>query len=146
MKIHRFKRCPLSQKKFIRILWNFVSLFSTTMSFLSMIMVYMAPCYKKLLPLVYEKSSVETTSTLTWIVLILVQVLERPNRIMPSGVIALCEWQFPIYTNLAIAGASVSHWHISSFLYALDTLYTQCALNHLARIWKYSHFILFYRK
>ena len=41
--------------------------------------------------------------------LILVQVLERPNRIMPSGVIALCESQFPIYTNLAIAGASVSH-------------------------------------
>ena len=34
------------------------------MSFSSMIMVYMAPCFKELLPLVYEKSSVETTSTL----------------------------------------------------------------------------------
>ena len=41
-------------------------------------------------------------------------------RIMPSGVIALCLWQFPIYTNFAIAGASVSHRHISSVLLSLQ--------------------------
>ena len=38
-----------------------------------------------------------------------------PYHIMPSGVIALCQWQFPIYGNFAKAGASVSHGHISSF-------------------------------
>ena len=37
-----------------------------------------------------------------------------PYRIIPSGVIALCLCQFPIYANLAIVGASVSHGHISS--------------------------------
>ena len=48
----------------IRILWNLVTLFSTKMSSLSLKMVYMAPCFKELLPLVYEKLSVETTSAL----------------------------------------------------------------------------------
>ena len=38
-----------------------------------------------------------------------------PYRIMPSGVIALCLRQFPIYANLAKAGASVSYGHLSSF-------------------------------
>ena len=38
-----------------------------------------------------------------------------PYRIMPSGVIALCLWPFPIYAYFAIAGASVSQGHISSF-------------------------------
>ena len=36
--------------------------------------------------------------------------------IMPSGVIVLCSWQFPIYVNLAIAGASVSMDVISRFV------------------------------
>ena len=48
----------------IRILLNFVTLFSTMISSSSLIMVYMAPCFKELSPLVYEKSSVETTSAL----------------------------------------------------------------------------------
>ena len=39
---------------------NFVQLFST----MSLMMVYMAPGFKELLPLLYEKSSVETTSAL----------------------------------------------------------------------------------
>ena len=47
----------------------------------SLIMVYMAPCFKELLPFVDDNSL--------------------------------------FYTNLAIAGASVSHGHISSFKYAL---------------------------
>ena len=47
----------------IRILWNLVTLLSTRMSS-SLIIVYMAPCFKELLPLVYEKLSVETISAL----------------------------------------------------------------------------------
>ena len=43
-----------------------------------------------------------------------------PYRIMPLGVIALCWWHFPIYANLAIAGASVSYGHISSFDYEIS--------------------------
>ena len=54
----------LSQIVLIRILWNFVTLLSTMMSSSSLIMVYMTPCFKELLPLVYEKSSVKTTSAL----------------------------------------------------------------------------------
>ena len=41
-----------------------VTLLSTMMSSSSLIMVYMAPCFKKFLPLVYEISSVEMTSDL----------------------------------------------------------------------------------
>ena len=37
-----------------------------------------------------------------------------PYHIMSSGVIALCKRQIPIYVNLAKAGASVPHGHISS--------------------------------
>ena len=47
----------------IRILWNLVTLSKNMMSS-SLIMVYIAPCFKELLPLIYEKSSVETTSGL----------------------------------------------------------------------------------
>ena len=38
-----------------------------------------------------------------------------PYHIISSGVISLCLWQFPIYADLAIAGASMSHGHISSY-------------------------------
>ena len=54
----------LSRILLIRILWNFVTLLSTMMSSSSLIMVYMAPCFKELLPLNYETSLVETTSAL----------------------------------------------------------------------------------
>ena len=53
--------CSLSRIVLIRILWNFVTLLSTMMSSSSLIM---ARCFKELLPLVYEKSSVESTSAL----------------------------------------------------------------------------------
>ena len=48
----------LSRIVLIRILWNFVVLFSTMVSSSSLIMVYTAPCFKELLPLVDEKISV----------------------------------------------------------------------------------------
>ena len=66
-------------------------------------MVYMAPCLMELLPLVYEKSSVETTSALMnsfdYNSMKLGHIIKYhnvfkfqngPYRIMPSGVIALC--------------------------------------------------------
>ena len=56
MKIHRFKRCPLSKSNSFD--QNFMKL-SHMMSSSSLIMVYMAPCLKELLSLVYEQSSVE---------------------------------------------------------------------------------------
>ena len=93
----------LSRIVFIRILWNLVTLFSTMMSSLRLIMVYMAPCLMELLPLVYEKSSVETTSALMnsfdYNSMKLGHIIKYhnvfkfqngPYRIMPSGVIALC--------------------------------------------------------
>ena len=59
------QRCPLSKSNtFDQNFMNLVTLFSTMMSSSSLIMVYMAPCFKDLLPLVYEKSSVEMTSAL----------------------------------------------------------------------------------
>ena len=65
MKILRFKQCPLSKSNiFNQNFMNFVTMFSTMMSSSSLIMVYMAPCFKELFPLVYEKLSVETTSAL----------------------------------------------------------------------------------
>ena len=57
----------LSRIVLIRISWNFVTLLCTMMSSSSLIMVYMAPCFKELLPWVYEKSSF-----LRWIVLIII--------------------------------------------------------------------------
>ena len=54
----------LSQIVLIWILWNFVTLLSTMMSSSSLIMFYMTPCLKELLPLVYEKMSVEMMSAL----------------------------------------------------------------------------------
>ena len=55
----------------IRVLWNLVTLFSTRMSSSSLIMVYMAPCFNELLPLLYETLSVEVCD-LRWIVLIII--------------------------------------------------------------------------
>ena len=74
------------------------------MSSSSLIMVYMAPCFQELLPLVYEKSSVGTTSALNmnsfdYNSIKLGHIIKYhnvfkfqngPYRIMPSGVIALC--------------------------------------------------------
>ena len=75
------------------------------MSSSSLIMVYMAPCFKELLPLVYEKLSVETMSALLKIYSFgfnsvklghiinyhnIFKFQNGPYRSMPSGVIALC--------------------------------------------------------
>ena len=62
----------LNQILLIRILWKFVTLFSTMMSSSSWIMVYMAPCFKELLPLIYKKSSWNDVCSLTWKVLIII--------------------------------------------------------------------------
>ena len=51
MKIHLFKRCPLSNLNIFE--QNFI-LFSTMMFSSNLIMVYMAPCVKKLLPFVND--------------------------------------------------------------------------------------------
>ena len=48
--------CSLSRIVLIRILWNFVTLFSTMMFSSSLIMIYMAPCFKELLPFVNDNS------------------------------------------------------------------------------------------
>ena len=65
MKIHHFKRCLLSKSNsFDQNFMKVGHIFSTIMSSSSLIMVYMAPCFKELLPLVYEKSSVDMTSAL----------------------------------------------------------------------------------
>ena len=74
------------------------------MSSSSLIMVYMAPCFKELLPVVYEKSSVEKTSlskmnSFDYDSMKLCHIIKYhnvfkfqngPYRIMPSGVKALC--------------------------------------------------------
>ena len=74
------------------------------MSSSSLIMVYMAPCFKELLPLVYEKLLVETTSALLvnsfgYNSMKLGHIIKYHNvfkfqnghyHIMPSGVIAIC--------------------------------------------------------
>ena len=72
------------------------------MSSSSLIMVYMAPCFKELLSLVYEKSSVEIGSNMNrfdYNSMKLGHIIKYhnvfksqngPYRIMPSGVIALC--------------------------------------------------------
>ena len=53
-KINCFKWCPHSQlNSFDQNFMNFVKLFSTMMYSSGLIMVYMAPCFKELLPLVY---------------------------------------------------------------------------------------------
>ena len=74
------------------------------MSSSSLIMVYMAPCFKEFLPLVYEKSSVErrllsNMNSFDYNSMNLGHIIKYhnvfkfqngPYRIMPSGVIALC--------------------------------------------------------
>ena len=65
MKIHRFKRCRLSKSDSFD--QNFMKLGHIVKChdvFFKFDMVYMAPCFKELLPLVYENLSVETTSAL----------------------------------------------------------------------------------
>ena len=62
-------------------------------------MVYMAPCFKELLPLVYEKLSVETMNGFDYNSMKLGHIIKYhyvfkfqngPYRIMHSGVFALC--------------------------------------------------------
>ena len=98
------------------------------MSSSCLIMVCMAPCFKALLPLVYENHRLKrrllsNMNSFDYNSMKLGHIIKYhsmfkfqngPYRIMSSGVIALCLRQFPIYKNLAIAGASVSHGHISS--------------------------------
>ena len=65
MKIHHLKPCPLSKlNTFDQNFMELGHIFSTIMSSSSSIMVHIAPCFKELLPLVYEKLSVETSSAL----------------------------------------------------------------------------------
>ena len=79
---------------------------STMMSSSSLIMIYMAPCFKELLLLVYEKSShrlkrrlLSNLNSFDYNSMKLGHIikyhnvfkfLNDPYRIMPSGVIALC--------------------------------------------------------
>ena len=46
----------LSRILLIRILWNLVTLLSSMMSFSSLIMVYIGPCFQQLWPFAYENS------------------------------------------------------------------------------------------
>ena len=105
MQIHRFKRCPLSKLNFDQ---NFMKLCHivtlSMMSSSSLIMVYMAPFFKELLPLVYEKSLVErrllsNMNSFDYNSLKLGHIIKYhnvfnfqngPYRIMPSGVITYC--------------------------------------------------------
>ena len=132
--IHRFKWCPLPRRKvMIRILWNCVKLFSTVMPFLSLIMFHMAPCFKEFKKnhrlkrhLLSNRNSFDYNSMKLGHIIKYHNVFKfqnGPYRIMSSGVIALCLWKFLIYTNLAIAGASVSHGHISSSMTTLECSY-----------------------
>ena len=65
----------------------------------SLIMVYMAPCFKELLLLVYVKLSVDKMNSFNFNSMKLGHIIKYhnvfkfqngPYRIMPSGVIALC--------------------------------------------------------
>ena len=74
------------------------------MSSSSLIMVYMAPCFKEKLPLIFEKSSVKTSllskmNSFDYNAMKLGHIIKYyivfkfqndPYRIMSSGVIALC--------------------------------------------------------
>ena len=130
----------LSRILVIRILWNLVKLFSTMMSSSSLIMVYMAPCFKELLSLVYEKFSIvkKNVCFLRWIVLIIIlwNLVTLLGTIMSSSFrmahIAPC-LHFAIYANLAKAGASVPYGHISSNYCVFCIRWT---VNKNLMIWK----------
>ena len=91
---------PLSWIVLIRILWNFITLFSTIMSSSNLIIVYMAPCFLGVIALsLWKIIAWNNVCSFTWIVLILGHIIKYhnvfkfqngPYRNMPSGVIALC--------------------------------------------------------
>ena len=112
--------------------------------------LYMAPSFKELLPLVYEKHRLKrrqlsNMNSFDYNSMKLGHIIKYhnmfkfqngPYRIMSSGVIALYFRQFPIYKNLAIAGASVSHGHISSFnpVFSRNSLTTHVLQNYVLEI------------
>ena len=63
----------LSRIVSIRILWNFVTLFSTMISSSSLIMVYMTPCFKELLPFsLWKLVGWNDVCSLRWIIFIII--------------------------------------------------------------------------
>ena len=96
----------LSRILLIRILWNLVTLFSTLMSSSSLIMVYMAPCFKELLSLVLWKIVCwNDVCSLRWIVLtiILWNLVTLLSTIMSSSFrmahIAFCLQELVPFVN-----------------------------------------------